>query len=193
MIYGTIKILILISLIAYFVNSVFFYNKTSYILIGSIFLFVFSSMLFFILELEFLAIIFSMIYVGGIAVMFLFLILVVDVNIENVEGTKLTKVKKIDCLLISIFSFVLTFILLAATDPLIFSNLDICIQNSSFSEAFKKYIECRSIPVGAGELEGLEIVYAVSSDFDYRNFFIKLSDAYFIQNYPLFLMNSIDL
>ena len=38
-----------------------------------------------------------MIYVGGIAVMFFFLILVVDVNIENVEGSKIVELKLLPC------------------------------------------------------------------------------------------------
>src|ERR1700758_1578311 len=102
-----ITIIIISFLIAFLINNFFIYNKTSYLLIFSIFIFNSISILFFILELEFIAITFSMIYVGGIAVMFLFLILVVDVNIENVEGSKIISLKFLPCIVISLITLVI--------------------------------------------------------------------------------------
>src|SRR5271155_5741213 len=126
MTFSTLMYVIIINiLIAFYMNKVFLYNKTSYLLIGSIFLFMFVSIIFFTLELEFLAITFSMIYVGGIAVMFLFLILVVDVNIENVEGTKLVELKFVNCLIISLISIVLTFVLYINFDIFLFNEVEI--------------------------------------------------------------------
>ena len=92
--------------ISLLINNFFIYNKTSYLLIFSIFIFNSISILFFVLELEFIAITFSMIYVGGIAVMFLFLILVVDVNIENVEGSKIVNLKLLPSFLIALVTVV---------------------------------------------------------------------------------------
>ena len=162
-----IYIVIVNILVAFFMNKIFLYNKTSYLLIGSIFLFMFASIIFFTLELEFLAITFSMIYVGGIAVMFLFLILVVDVNIENVEGTKLVDLKFVDCLIISLISIILTFILYINFDIFLFNEVEIFFIDNVFEYNNSNYL--------------------------YNEFLETLYDLYFIQNYPLNLVNFLDL
>jgi NADH:ubiquinone oxidoreductase subunit 6 (subunit J) len=102
----------------------FVYNKTSYLLIFSIFAFNSISVLFFVLELEFIAITFSMIYVGGIAVMFLFLIMLVDVNLENSEGSKIKELSNIPYFLIPVLSISIVYILLLNFDVYLFNSLD---------------------------------------------------------------------
>ena len=111
-------------LIAFLINEIFIYNKTSYLLIFSIFIFNSVSVLFFILELEFIAITFSMIYVGGIAVMFLFLIMVVDVNVENSEGSKIKELSVLPCLLIPALSIITVYLLMINFDAYLFNSLD---------------------------------------------------------------------
>ena len=111
-------------LITFLINEIFIYNKTSYLLIFSIFIFNSISILFFVLELEFIAITFSMIYVGGIAVMFLFLIMVVDVNLENSEGSKIRKSSLVPCFFISFLSIFIVFMLMFNFDVYLFNSLD---------------------------------------------------------------------
>jgi len=111
-------------LMVFLINSIFLYNKTSYLLIFSIFIFNSVSVLFFILELEFVAITFSMIYVGGIAVMFLFLIMVIDVNVENTEGSKIKKSSISPNFLIPILSIIVVQILMINFDVYLFNSLD---------------------------------------------------------------------
>ena len=111
-------------LLIYILNNVFLYHKTSYLLITSIFVFVGISFLFFYLELEFLAITFSMVYVGGIVVMFLFLIMTVDVNIQNVEGTKILELNKSACLFISFLSLMIVLLLFFNLDVFLFNTID---------------------------------------------------------------------
>jgi len=74
---------------------------------------------------EFLALSFSMIYIGGIAVMFLFLILVIDVKVDNTRKI----VSRVS--LILLFSFLMAsvvfyfvFFVLNIYDPLQFNNFD---------------------------------------------------------------------
>src|SRR3984885_11655770 len=110
-------------LIAFLINEMFVHNKIFYLLIFSIFIFNSISILFFALELEFIAITFSMIYVGGIAVMFLFLIMVVDVNIENVEGSKIVELKLLPCFFISILTVIITEMLILNFDIFIFNTI----------------------------------------------------------------------
>jgi NADH-ubiquinone/plastoquinone oxidoreductase subunit 6 len=90
----------------------FVYNKISYLLTFSIFAFSSISVLFFVLELEFIAITFYMIYVGGITVMFLFLITLVDVNLENPEGSKIKKFSNTLYFLIPVLSINIVYMLL---------------------------------------------------------------------------------
>ena len=122
--YLILNIIIISFLIAFLINNFFIYNKTSYLLIFSIFIFNSISVLFFILELEFIAITFSMIYVGGIAVMFLFLILVVDVNIENVEGSKIVELKLLPCFIIALITVVIVQLLIFNFDAFTFNTID---------------------------------------------------------------------
>jgi NADH:ubiquinone oxidoreductase subunit 6 (subunit J) len=101
------------------------------LLISSIFVFLSCSILFFILELEFLAIAFCIVYVGGITVMFLFLILTVDVGIENAEGRLSIPDVRVS-LLITCFVFYFLWLLLASYDPImfnIFNEIDIIVLN----------------------------------------------------------------
>src|ERR1051325_7031624 len=65
-------------------NRIFGLSKTPYILVLSIFLFILVGVFLFFLELEFVATAFIIIYLGGIAVIFLFLIIVLDAKIENI-------------------------------------------------------------------------------------------------------------
>src|ERR1700722_3990359 len=109
-------------LIAFLINEIFIHNKIFYLLIFSIFIFNSISILFFALELEFIAITFSMIYVGGIAVMFLFLIMVVDVNLENSVDLKIRKTSLFFYFFISFLSIFIVFMLML--------NFDVCIFNS---------------------------------------------------------------
>jgi|SRR5579872_557109 len=124
----TIKSIIILMcvsfLITFLINKAFIYNKTSYLLMFSIFIFNSITVLFFILELEFIAITFSMIYVGGIAVMFLFLIMVVDVNVENAEGSIIRTRTLVPCFFIAFSSVFITFILMNNFDVHLFNSLE---------------------------------------------------------------------
>jgi NADH:ubiquinone oxidoreductase subunit 6 (subunit J) len=142
--YTILNIIIISFLIAFLINNFFIYNKTSYLLIFSIFIFNSISILFFILELEFIAITFSMIYVGGIAVMFLFLILVVDVNIENVEGSKIITLKLLPCFIIALVTIVTVQLLVINFDAFTFNTLDF-IEFSSDLINFNFYINLDEI------------------------------------------------
>jgi NADH:ubiquinone oxidoreductase subunit 6 (subunit J) len=65
-----------------------------------------------------------MVYVGGIAVMFLFLIMVVDVNIENVEGSVVKRFSIFPCIVISLLSISIVFLLMINLDVYLFNSLD---------------------------------------------------------------------
>src|SRR5271163_4958476 len=116
--YTYIRLFSCILILSYLINYIFLLNRTSFLLISSIFIFLSCSIIFFILELEFLAIAFSIVYVGGIAIMFLFLILTVDVRIENAEGRLLVPDIRISILIAS-FIFYFLWLLLSSYDPAI--------------------------------------------------------------------------
>ena len=79
------KLIILNVILIFFINIIFCFNRTVYVLLTSLLLFLLTSFIFIFFEFEFLGLIFGTVYVGGIAVMFLFLILTVDVRVENTE------------------------------------------------------------------------------------------------------------
>jgi hypothetical protein len=79
-----------------------------------------------VLEFEFLGLIFGIIYVGGIAVMFLFLILTVDVRVENNTKVFVINVYSL-CQKISlsvVFSTFFSFLFLKFCNPSLFYNID---------------------------------------------------------------------
>jgi len=67
----------------FFINKVLSVEKTAYLLVLSIFIVLIAGALLFFLELEFLAVSFVMVYVGGIAIIFIFLIIVLEAKLEN--------------------------------------------------------------------------------------------------------------
>jgi len=106
---------------AKYINWIFLSNRTAFIIINSTFAFLGVCMYFIFVELEFLAIAFAMVYIGGIAVMFLFLILAVEVNLENVTRHQQQDINFLFYLIIfclstgiysfyfNVFSFLITF------------------------------------------------------------------------------------
>lgn len=75
--------LLIIYLIGLYITLIFSFNRTFYSLFLSSTLFLFISFFLVYLDMEFLGLSFAMIYTGGIAVMFLFLILLIEVKFEN--------------------------------------------------------------------------------------------------------------
>jgi len=65
-----------------FVNKVLCLSKTAHLLVLSIFLFLIVGVFLFFLELEFLATAFVLVYIGGIAVIFIFLVIVLESKLE---------------------------------------------------------------------------------------------------------------
>jgi len=127
-----LKLIILNSIIAILVNCLFCFNRTSYILLHSIMLFLFSAAYMVYLEFEFLGLIFATIYVGGIAVMFLFLILVVDVRVENSRKLLFWDRKLLFriFLTISLATF-FSYVFLLLVEPTLFFNIDFFINCNS--------------------------------------------------------------
>ena len=80
-----LMILFLSTFMCFFINSVFRFNRTVFILLSSVLVFLFVSFFIIFLGFEFLGLVFATVYVGGIVVMFLFLILIVDVRVENTQ------------------------------------------------------------------------------------------------------------
>ena len=78
-------ILFLSIFMCFFINSIFRFNRTVFILLSSVLVFLFVSFFIVFLGFEFLGLVFATVYVGGIVVMFLFLILIVDVRVENTQ------------------------------------------------------------------------------------------------------------
>jgi NADH:ubiquinone oxidoreductase subunit 6 (subunit J) len=73
----------LLCFLVFFINKTLSVDKTAYLLVLSIFIFLLAGALLFFLELEFLAVSFVMVYVGGIAIIFIFLIIVLEARLEN--------------------------------------------------------------------------------------------------------------
>lgn len=80
--------LLILLVLTYLVNSIFRLNKTVYILLYAVLVFIFISFYLIYLGFEFLALSFFITYIGGIAVMFLFLIIVLNVKLENSREIK---------------------------------------------------------------------------------------------------------
>lgn len=135
------ELLILFSLaifMCFFFNSIFRFNKTVFILLASILVFLFVSFFIVLLGFEFLGLVFAMVYIGGIVVMFLFLILIVDVRVENTQKTVFNNND-------FFFTFVLSFLFTIFFS--LFFYLSYCpllANNTSFYLFFNKAEICRS-------------------------------------------------
>jgi hypothetical protein len=113
--------------------------------------------------LEFLALSFAMIYIGGIAVMFLFLILIVDVKVENTKKIFFTNNNYfiLSCLTV-ILSFFFSCVYLFFFDPFLFNTVE--FQDIILSDDF---IISNSIYF---EFDILNYYYI--QDFDFSDLFI---------------------
>lgn len=124
-----LKLVCLIIIFSFIINIIFIFNKTIYTLITSVLVFLFVSIFLLFLDLEFIALSFSMIYIGGIAVMFLFLILIVDVKVENTKNIFFTNHNYLLLVGLTVFfSFFFSFVYIEFFDPFIFN--DIFFQNA---------------------------------------------------------------
>lgn len=113
-----------------FIFWIFKVNKTSYILGYSMLVFVLSFIYFLHIGFEFIALIFMITYIGGIAVMFLFLILVLDVNKENTKPSKLFNYS-------SLLLIIIVISLANTASKLIFNNYNpFLFNNFQFYEVF---------------------------------------------------------
>ncbi len=128
-----LKLFCLIIIFSFIVNIIFIFNKTIYTLVTSVLVFLFVSIFLLFLDLEFLALSFSMIYVGGIAVMFLFLILIVDVKVENTKNIFFTNHNYLVLTVLTVcFSFFFSCLYIEIFDPFIFNTIyfqDIIVNN----------------------------------------------------------------
>lgn len=79
--------LIIISII-FSCNFVVFSSNPVYSLLWLVLSFIFAASLLFFLGCEFLALIFIVIYVGAITILFLFVVMLLDIKIKNLEKTK---------------------------------------------------------------------------------------------------------
>jgi NADH-ubiquinone/plastoquinone oxidoreductase subunit 6 len=121
-------------LITFLINNAFIYSKTSYLLIFSIAAFSsISSVLLSVLELEFIAITFFMMYAVGTVIVFLFLIMLVDVNLEKPKDSKPKKLNNISYFLVLALNINIIYTLL--------QNFDIYFRKSlGFIKAFNDLI-----------------------------------------------------
>lgn len=114
----------LILILSFIVNIIFIFNKTVYTLVTSVLVFLFVSIFLLFLDLEFLALSFAMIYIGGIAVMFLFLILIVDVKVENTKNIFFTNNYYFTAVVFTVFfSFFISVIYISFFDPFSFNSI----------------------------------------------------------------------
>lgn len=154
--------LILLFILAYLLNNIFLFNRTIYTLLCAVIVFIFVSCYLIYLGFEFLGLSFFITYVGGIAVMFLFLIVVSDVKNENSKELKRYLPKKNLYLVFLIFFCVVFFSLsfLLSYDFTLFNNYQfkIFVLNDFFGEHIKKV---------------LKYSIASSSDYYFRIFYIK--------------------
>lgn len=108
-------------------NFVFSSNRTSTIVVNSLFILLFTGSSFLFLELEFLGIAFLMVYTASILVILLFSILVVDSVIENQQHflahQQLTNFQILGIFLFTIFFYLLLFNLLELS---IFNIFTVC-------------------------------------------------------------------
>lgn len=120
-----LKLIILNIVLVFFINIIFCFNRTVYVLLTSLLLFLLTSFIFIFFEFEFLGLIFGTVYVGGIAVMFLFLILTVDVRVENNEKIFIWKQMILSKVIFSVvFSVIFSFAFLYFCDPMLFASVD---------------------------------------------------------------------
>src|ERR1700733_7835177 len=73
----------LILIFSFLVNSVFFFRRTLHILLGLVSLYQVAIITMFYYELEYLSLVFISVFIGGVAILFLFVILAVDIRKEN--------------------------------------------------------------------------------------------------------------
>lgn len=142
------EILILTIFFSLLINLIFIFNKTVYTLVTSVFIFLFVCGFILYLDFEFLAIAFAMIYVGGIAVMFLFLILIIDVKVENTKNLFFTNSSFFSLVfLTSFFSFIISFLVLYIYDPYSFNNILLfeTFQSSFFNTSLSKIFFDQSV------------------------------------------------
>lgn len=118
--------LILILILTYLLNKIFLFNRTIYTLLYAVIVFISISCYFIYLGFEFLGLSFFITYVGGIAVMFLFLIVVSDVKHENSKEIKKFMSKKDLYIVFLIFFCVIFFSLgfLLAYDFALFNDYE---------------------------------------------------------------------
>jgi NADH:ubiquinone oxidoreductase subunit 6 (subunit J) len=172
-----IKLLLIISIVAFTVNIIFIFNKTVYTLITSVFIFLFSSIFLLYLELEFLALSFAIIYIGGIAVMFLFLILIVDVKVENTKSIFFSNNSYISISLLTILSsFISSIIFLVFYNPFNF--------NLIFFLDLLTYLDIQDFNE-VDEILKLNF-YLVEDDFLYLD--LAILGVFFLRFHPLLLI-----
>ena len=120
-----LKLLAFNIVLSFLINAIFCFNRTVYVLLVSILSALSTSIVYIVLEFEFLGLVFATVYVGGIAVMFLFLILTVDVRVENNEKVFVWAQMKLWKIISSVvFSTIFSFIFLWFCDPMLFASVD---------------------------------------------------------------------
>jgi len=130
-----LKLFCLLIILSIIINIIFIFNKTIYTLVTSVLVFLFVSIFLLFLDLEFLALSFAMIYIGGIAVMFLFLILIVDVKVENTKKIFFTNNNYFILVCLTLFfSFSFSCVYLLFFDPYLFNTIE--FQNIVLSNNF---------------------------------------------------------
>lgn len=154
--------LILLFILTYLLNNIFLFNRTIYTLLCAVVVFIFVSFYIIYLGFEFLGLSFFITYVGGIAVMFLFLIVVSDAKHENSKELKRYLPKKNLYLVFLIFFCVIFFSLIffLSYDFTLFNNYQfkMFVLNDFFGEHIKKV---------------LKYSIASSSEYYFRIFYIK--------------------
>ena len=76
-------LLLFIFFLCFLLNVIFYFNRTVYVLLGSLLAYFIAVALLFYCGMEFFGLVFLIILMGGISVMFLFILLIVDVRAEN--------------------------------------------------------------------------------------------------------------
>ena len=112
-----------LTLILLFILYIFCLTKTAYILFFSILVFIVSFIYILYLELEFIGLVFIITYIGGIAVMFLFLVLVLNTKQES-KQLKIADIINIIFLwiFIAVIVLCLSVILSFIYDPFLFDD-----------------------------------------------------------------------
>lgn len=115
--------IILSFLFALLLNRILSLSKTPYILVLSIFLFLVVGIFLFFLELEFIATAFIIIYVGGIAIIFIFLIIVLDSRSENMVNYAISFEWVKNSVIVSLLVTFFYKIILFYYSPLMFNSI----------------------------------------------------------------------